>query len=91
MAGRVDAVQADGIAVEGFLASHGGKACCEVKGNVEDDEEMLGLGAGFGFRQEDDALREKINAAIKGIRASGKYDEISKKYFHFRHLWRLRR
>ncbi|TWI17108.1 transporter substrate-binding domain-containing protein [Mesorhizobium tianshanense] len=82
-AGRVDAVQGEAIAAEGFLASDQGKACCEAKGNVVDDPEILGLGAGFGFRQDDDPLREKINAAIKGIRASGKYDEISKKYFTF--------
>ncbi len=82
-AGRVDAVQADGIAVEGFLATDTGLACCETKGNVADDPEVLGLGAGFGFRKEDDALRERVNAAIKGIRQSGRYDEISSKYFGF--------
>jgi polar amino acid transport system substrate-binding protein len=82
-AGRVDAAQADGIAVEGFLATDTGKACCETKGNVADDDEVLGQGAGFGFRKEDDALREKVNAAIRGIRENGRYDEISRKYFSF--------
>lgn len=82
-AGRVDAVQVEAIAAQGFLASEQGKACCEAKGNVADDPELLGLGAGFGFRKEEGALREKINAAIKGIRANGKYEEISKKYFSF--------
>ncbi|TIL65298.1 transporter substrate-binding domain-containing protein [Mesorhizobium sp.] len=83
VAGRVDAVQVEAIAAEGFLGSDPGKACCEVKGNVPDDPELLGLGAGFGFRKEDDALREKVNAAIKGIRENGRYGEISKKYFTF--------
>ena len=54
-----------------------------MKGNVADDPEILGLGAGFGFRKGDDALREKINAAIKAIRENGAYAEISKKYFTF--------
>ncbi|RWP26764.1 transporter substrate-binding domain-containing protein [Mesorhizobium sp.] len=83
VAGRVDAVQVEAIAAEGFLGSDPGKACCEVKGNVPDDPELLGLGAGFGFRKEDDALREQVNAAIKGIRENGRYGEISKKYFTF--------
>ena len=31
----------------------------------------------------EDALREKFNAAIKAIRANGKYQEINAKYFPF--------
>jgi polar amino acid transport system substrate-binding protein len=82
-AGRVDAVQADAIALGAFLASDQGKACCELKGNVADDPEILGLGAGIGLRKEDKDLKEKFNTAIKGIRKSGQYQEISKKYFTF--------
>ena len=33
-AGRVDAVQADSIALGAFLATDQGKACCDMKGNV---------------------------------------------------------
>ncbi|MBK8457838.1 MAG: transporter substrate-binding domain-containing protein [Phyllobacteriaceae bacterium] len=81
-AGRIDATQADGIALDAFLASEQGKACCELKGNVADDPAILGLGAGVGIRQGD-PLKDTFNAAIKAIRDSGKYDEISKKYFNF--------
>ena len=35
------------------------------------------------MRKDDTELKEKINAAIKAIRANGKYDEITKKYFDF--------
>ena len=35
------------------------------------------------MRKEDTALKDKINAAIKAVRANGKYDEITKKYFDF--------
>ena len=31
-AGRIDATQADSIALDAFLASEAGKACCELKG-----------------------------------------------------------
>ena len=81
-AGRIDAVQADAIALDAFLASDAGK-CCELKGNVENDTAVLGLGVGIGVRKEDTALKDKLNAAIKAIRANGTYDTFSKKYFDF--------
>ena len=80
-AGRIDATQADSIALDAFLATDAGKACCELKGAVADDPEVLGLGVGAGVRKGDDALREKINAAIKKIREDGTYDKITANYF----------
>lgn len=82
-AGRVDAVQADSLALEAFLQTEQGKACCELKGTVADDPEVLGAGVGVGLRKGETELKDKFNAAIKAIRANGKYDEISKKYFSF--------
>ncbi|MBZ9760547.1 transporter substrate-binding domain-containing protein [Mesorhizobium sp. CA8] len=82
-AGRIDAVQADSIALGEFLKTDQGKACCDLKGMVAPDDEVLGPGVGVGVRKEDTALKEKFNAGIKAIRANGKYDEISKKYFDF--------
>ncbi|MCV3206151.1 transporter substrate-binding domain-containing protein [Mesorhizobium sp. YC-39] len=82
-AGRVDAVQADAIALGEFLKSDQGKACCDMKGNVAPDLEVLGPGVGAGIRKEDTELKDKINAGIKAIRANGKYAEITKKYFDF--------
>jgi polar amino acid transport system substrate-binding protein len=80
-AGRVDAVQADAIALDAFLKSDQGKACCDLKGVVAEDVEIMGPGVGVGLRQEDTAIKERINAAIKALRENGKYDEITKKYF----------
>ncbi|AZO20349.1 MULTISPECIES: transporter substrate-binding domain-containing protein [unclassified Mesorhizobium] len=82
-AGRLDAVQADSIALGEFLKTDQGKACCDLKGMVAPDDEVLGPGVGAGVRKEDTDLKEKVNAGIKAIRANGKYDEISKKYFDF--------
>jgi polar amino acid transport system substrate-binding protein len=82
-AGRVDAVQADSIALDAFLKSDQGKACCDLKGMVAPDLEVLGPGVGAGVRKEDTELKDKINAGIKAIRANGKYAEITKKYFDF--------
>jgi polar amino acid transport system substrate-binding protein len=82
-AGRVDAVQADAIALDAFLQSEQGQACCDLKGNVANDDAVLGPGVGAGVRKEDTELKEKLNAAIKAVRDNGKYDEITKKYFDF--------
>ena len=82
-AGRIDATQADSIALDAFLKTDQGKECCDLKGHVAEDLEILGPGVGAGVRKEDTELKEKINAAIKAIRSNGKYDEITKKYFDF--------
>lgn len=82
-AGRIDATQADSIALDAFLKSEQGMACCDMKGNVAEDLEILGPGVGAGVRKDDTELKEKINAAIKAIRDNGKYQEITKKYFDF--------
>ncbi|SMF09085.1 polar amino acid transport system substrate-binding protein [Xaviernesmea oryzae] len=81
-AGRIDAVQADAIALDAFLKSDAG-ACCDLKGNVEDDSAVLGAGIGVGLRKGETELKDKVNAAIKAIRANGTYDTFSKKYFDF--------
>ena len=82
-AGRLDAVQADSIALDAFLKSEPGMACCDLKGMVADDPEVLGAGVGFGVRKEDAALKDKLNAGIKAVREGGQYGEITKKYFPF--------
>jgi polar amino acid transport system substrate-binding protein len=81
-AGRLDAVQADAIALDAFLKSDAGK-CCDLKGNVKDDPAIIGAGVGVGLRKGETELKAKIDAAIKAIRANGTYDKFSKKYFDF--------
>ena len=82
-AGRIDAVQADAIALGAFLKSDQGQDCCELKGNVKDDPAILGAGVGIGLRKGEDDLKTRLNAAIKAIRENGTYDTFSKKYFDF--------
>ena len=79
-AGRVDYVQADGSALDAFLKTEQGTACCEMKGQVADDPEILGFGAGAGIRKEDTAIRDKINAAIDELAKANKFEEITAKY-----------
>ena len=79
-AGRLDYVQADGGALDNFLKTEQGKACCELKSTVPEDAEILGIGAGAGMRKEDTALKEKINGAIAALAASGEIVKITEKY-----------
>ncbi len=81
VAGRIDATQADSIAVDAFLASEAGKACCESVGAVADDPEILGAGVGAGVRKGEADLLAKINAGIAKVIADGTYEKISAPYF----------
>lgn len=80
VAGRIDATQADSIAMADFVNSDAG-ACCEIKGAVANDEAILGKGVGAGVRKGDDALRESLNAGIAAILADGTHAEITSRYF----------
>ena len=80
-AGRVDASQADSIAIDAFMTTEAGMACCEVIGEVADDTAILGLGVGIGLRKGEDELKAKFNAAIAKVLADGTYETISKPYF----------
>jgi polar amino acid transport system substrate-binding protein len=80
-AGRVDLVMADSVALADYLKSDQGKDM-HVVITIPDDP-LLGQGVGGGIRKGDDDLKTKLNAAIKGVRDNGKYNDIAKKYFDF--------
>ena len=80
-AGRIDAIQADSIAMDAFIASEAGTACCEIVGAVADDPAILGAGIGAGLRKGEDALKAQINAGIAKILKDGTYDALTKNYF----------
>jgi polar amino acid transport system substrate-binding protein len=79
-AGRLDYAQADSTALSAYLATSQGTDCCEMKGTVPEDPVIFGPGVGAGIRQEDTALRDKINVAIAELVKAGKFDEITAKY-----------
>lgn len=78
VSGRVDIILADSLAMAEFLKTADG-ADLESKGRVPDDP-ILGGGVGAAF-VKGSPIREKFNAALKGVMASGEYDQIQKKYF----------
>ena len=80
--GRLDAVNDDIIVLQDWLKTEQG-ACCKIAGTVTPVAEIHGPGAGIAIRKGENELREKFNAAIKAIRANGKYKEINDKSFDF--------
>jgi lysine-arginine-ornithine-binding protein len=82
IAGRVDLVLADSIALEDGLLKTAEGADFEVKGETFTDK-LMGEGVGFAVRKSDTALRDKLTAAIAAIRANGTYKTIADKYFSF--------
>ena len=87
-AGRVDAVQADSIALDAFLKSDQGKACCDLKGMVAEDLEILGPGVGAGLRKDDTALKDKINAGDQGDPRQRQICRDHQEVLRLRHLRR---
>ncbi len=75
-AGRLDYVMADGVALDAFLTSDQG-ACCEQKGAVPIDIDILGPGVGMGIRKEDTEVLAKINAGIKALADKGVFKQIT--------------
>lgn len=78
--GRIDYIQADGAALDAFLKTDQGKTCCELKGDVPDDKEILGEGVGGGVRKDDTALKDKLNGAIAALAKDGTIVKITDKY-----------
>jgi len=79
--GRIDATQADSIALDTFLQTDAGAACCKIVGAVAGDTDILGLGVGAGLRKGDDALKAALNAGIAKVLEDGSYDEITARFF----------
>ena len=81
--GRIDTVFADSIVLYGFLNDSADGDCCTFVGDAYSDEAYFGSGIGIALRQEDDALRERMNAALAAILENGTYDAINAEYFPF--------
>lgn len=80
--GRLDVQVGDMIPLLDWVTKNeDGKACCELIGEPITDPKFVGDGVGIAVRQEDNALRERLNQALKDIRADGTYQKINDKYF----------
>jgi lysine-arginine-ornithine-binding protein len=83
VAGRLDAVMADVVALGlNFLNSPEGKDF-EFTGPAFSGAEWFGFGAGVAVRKDDPELREAFDKAIDAVRADGTYDKIRSAHFNF--------
>jgi len=77
-AGRLDAVLGDTLVNYEWLHSDAGKGF-DFFGEAFNRSDIIGI----AVRKGDDALRQKLNAAIEAIRKDGTYAKINAKYFPF--------
>ncbi len=83
VAGRLDLLLADSVAIDdGFLSTEQG-ADFEFVGPGYSDPKYFGEGSGIAVRKGDADLVEKFNEAIQTIRDNGRYKAINDKYFDF--------
>ena len=83
VAGRVDMLLADSIAIDGgFLKKPEGQDY-QFIGPELTDKKWFGEGSGIACRKQDKDLVEMFNKAIVQIRSDGTYQKIQDKYFDF--------
>ena len=82
-AGRLDGTVADILEVEGGFLSKPGSEAYQLVGPALFTPKYFGTGIGVALRKGQGPLKEQINAAIKTLRANGKYKTINDKYFKF--------
>jgi arginine/ornithine transport system substrate-binding protein len=69
------------VSSEAFLKKPEGKGFAQVGTTVR--LEGGAGGVGIAFRKGEDALREKVNAALKAIKSDGTYKRLADRYFDF--------
>ncbi|WP_252346205.1 MULTISPECIES: transporter substrate-binding domain-containing protein [unclassified Paludibacterium] len=81
--GKLAAVFVDNVVGEqSFLSTAQGRGFA-FAGPQYDDPRYFGEGAGIAVRKGDVPLQQRLNQAITDLRASGEYQRIASKYFHF--------
>lgn len=82
-AGRVDAIMTNPMkAYLKFLSKEDG-AGFEVIGPQIAEEKYFGVGVGIGLRKGNDALKARIDDALKGMTEDGSLGEFGMRYFPF--------
>lgn len=71
----------DAIGMAFWLQGTASRACCEFRSEPFFEPRFFGDGVGIAVAKGDGQLRGQINAALRRIRESGKYEEIVLRYF----------
>jgi polar amino acid transport system substrate-binding protein len=84
LGGAADLLFDDGISLVFWLNGTASKACCEFKGGPFGEPKYFGDGVAIAVNRNDPELKALINAALKRIRDSGRYEELVLRYFPLR-------
>ena len=84
ISGAVDLLFDDGISLAFWLNGTASKACCEFKGGPFGEPKYFGDGVGIAVNRDDPQLKTLINAALRRMRESGRYEELVLRYFPLR-------
>jgi polar amino acid transport system substrate-binding protein len=80
----VDLVFDDGIGLVFWLNGTASKGCCEFLGGPFFEPKYFGDGVGIALKKDDAELKVLINAALKKVRSTGRYEELMLRYFPIR-------
>ncbi|GGO89518.1 amino acid ABC transporter [Marinobacterium nitratireducens] len=79
--GRIDLMVGDLLPMLDWIEGGEDARCCHMVGEPITDSRYAGEGTGMALRQEDEALRRKLDQALAAIIADGTYQAINDKYF----------
>jgi polar amino acid transport system substrate-binding protein len=82
--GTADFLFDDGISLAFWLNGTASKACCEFKGGPFGEPKYFGDGVAIAVNRDDPQLKTLINAALRRLRESGRYEELVLRYFPLR-------
>ncbi|HKD56816.1 MAG TPA: transporter substrate-binding domain-containing protein [Hyphomicrobiaceae bacterium] len=82
--GVTDLLFDDGISLAFWLNGTASKACCEFKGGPFGEPKYFGDGVAIAVSRDDPRLKSLINAALRRLRESGRYEELVLRYFPLR-------
>jgi polar amino acid transport system substrate-binding protein len=82
--GTVDLVFDDGISLVLWINGESSKGCCDLRGGPYLEPKYFGDGIAIAVGKADFALRGELNAAIRKLRASGRFEELVLRYFPYR-------
>jgi polar amino acid transport system substrate-binding protein len=82
--GKVDLVFDDGISLALWTNGEVSKACCELKGGPYLEPKYFGDGVAIAVGKHERQLRADLNASIKRLKASGRFEELVLRHFPYR-------
>jgi polar amino acid transport system substrate-binding protein len=81
---KVDVLFEDAISLAFWLNGSLARQCCEFKGGPYFEPKFFGDGIAIAVPRNDPQIRTLINAALKRVRQSGRFQELVERYFPLR-------